>query len=129
MAEIISPYVFPILKHLMLSKKKYPYIGKRYTALSKEDVVAEICEEFGMDREEFFKKRSRSYKFVEPRKLYSYIRVFEMGAKKVHVGNEFNTDHSTIIHACKSYIDLFKTDVDYREKCERVLRKLGFIKN
>ena len=129
MSEIISPYVFPILKHATLSKKKYPYIGKKYITLSKEDVANEVCDEFGINKEDFFKKRSRSHKFVEPRKLYSYIRVFEMGAKRVHVGNEFGTDHSTIIHACKSYLDLFETDMDYKGKCEKVLRKLGFINN
>lgn len=129
MSEIISPYVFPILKHAALSRTKYPYIGKKYITLSKEDVANEICEEFGIDRETFYENKSRSHRFVEPRKLYSYIRVFEMGARRVHVGNEFGTDHSTVIHACRSYMDLFKTDLNYRNKCENVLRKLGFINN
>ena len=129
MSEIISAYVFPILKHTALSKTTYPYVGKKYLSLSKEDVANEICEEFGIDREDFFTKKSRTNKFVEPRKLYSYIRVFEMGARRVHVGEEFGTDHSTVIHACRTYMDLFKTDLNYRNKCEKVLRKLGFINN
>jgi len=74
MSEIISPYVFPILKHSSVNKKRHPFIKQRYTTLSKNDLVEEVCLEFKVDKNEF-----------EP---------------------------------------LFETDVDYREKCERVLRKL-----
>jgi chromosomal replication initiation ATPase DnaA len=48
-----------------------------------------------------------------------------MGAKLVQVADELcKYDHTTVIHACKTFEPLFETDVDYREKCERVLRKL-----
>jgi len=127
--EIISPYVFPILKLSTLSKKKYPYLNDKYLGISIDDVLEEICKEFEIGRDEFFANKCRKHKFVEPRKLYSYIRVFEMGAKKVDVAEEFKTDHSTIIHACRTYENLFKTNSLYRKRCEKVLRRLGLINN
>lgn len=124
--EKISPYVFPILKYIGLPKSTQLYINKRYIVISKDDVVSEICNVFDISKEEFFSRKCRKHRFVEPRKLYCYIRVFEMGAKKVDVGQEFGTHHTTVIHSCNTYKDLYETSLDYRSKCEAVLRKLGF---
>ena len=124
--EKISPYVFPILKYIGLPKSTKMYINKKYLIISKDDVVSEICNVFDITKEEFFDRKYRKRKFIDPRKLYCHIRVFEMGAKKVDVGRDFKTDHTTIIHACNTYTDLFDTSLDYRNKCEIVLRKLGF---
>lgn len=126
MPELISPYIFPILKHTALNKKTYPYIGKNYNGISQEDVVQEICLEFNVDREEFLTKRCRKAYLTDPRKLYCHIRVKRMGAKTVNVAQEIgNYDHTTVIHAHRTFEPLFETDTNYREKCERVLRKLG----
>jgi len=130
MAETISPYTFPILKHSALNKKKYPYVGEKYVSISATDVVDEVCKEFNIDREEFLTKRCRQARFTDPRKLYCHIRVKRMGAKLVHVANELcKYDHTTVIHCCNTFGPLFETDVNYREKCERVLRRLGLINN
>lgn len=126
MPEIISPYIFPILKHTALNKKKYPYIGQKYITISKEDVVQEVCLEFKLGREEFLTKKCRKPYLTDPRKLYCYIRVRKMGAKLVQVCDELcKYDHTTVIHSCKTFEPLFETDMNYREKCERVLRRLG----
>jgi chromosomal replication initiator protein len=125
MSEIISPYVFPILKHSSVNKKRHPFIKQRYTTLSKNDLVEEVCLEFKVDKNEFLTKKCRKPYLTDPRKLYCYIRVKKMGAKLVQVADELcKYDHTTVIHACKTFEPLFETDVDYREKCERVLRKL-----
>jgi chromosomal replication initiation ATPase DnaA len=130
MAEIISPYIFPILKHAALNKKKYPYIGEKYVSISQEDVVQEICDVFKIDRQEFLTKRCRKTYLTDPRKLYCYIRVRRMGAKLVHVCNELcKYDHTTVMHCCRTFEPLFQTDMNYKEKCERVLRRLGLINN
>ena len=124
--EKISPYVFPILKYIGLPKSTQLYINKKYLVVSKDDVVSEICNVFDITKEEFFDRKSRKHRLVDPRKLYCHIRVFEMGAKKVDVGRDLKTDHTTVIHACNTYRDLYETSLDYRNKCEIVLRKLGF---
>jgi chromosomal replication initiator protein len=78
-----------------------------------------------VDKNEFLTKKCRKPYLTDPRKLYYYIRVKKMGAKLVQVADELcKYDHTTVIHACKTFEPLFETDVDYREKCERVLRKL-----
>lgn len=126
----ISPYIFPILKHSKLSRKQHPYIGHKYLTVSKDDVIEEVCLEFNVDREEFLTKRCRKPYLTDPRKLYCYIRVRKMGAKLVQVCDELcKYDHTTIIHNCKTFEPLFETDMNYREKCERVLRRLGLITN
>ena len=130
MAETISPYTFPILKHSALNKKKYSYVGKDYMSISKDDVVSEICDVFQVDREEFLTRKCRKTYLTDPRKLYCHIRVRRMGAKLVHVSNELcNYDHTTVIHNCRTFDPLFKTDLNYKEKCEKVLRRLGLINN
>lgn len=130
MPEIISPYLFPILKHSALSKKKYPYVGEKYVSISKDDVVEEICDVFKLDRDEFLTKRCRKVYLTDPRKLYCHIRVRMMGAKLVNVAKEIGKhDHTTVMHSCNTFEPLFKTDMDYKEKCERVLRRLGLINN
>lgn len=128
--DIISPYSFPILKHSALNKKKYPYVGEKYVTISKEDVAEEICNVFQVNREEFLTKRCRKTYLTDPRKLYCHIRVKRMGAKLVQVADELcKYDHTSVIHNCNAFEPLFKTDMDYREKCERVLRRLGLIAN
>lgn len=128
--ELISPYSFPILKHSALNKKKYSYVGEKYITISKEDVVEDVCSVFKVDKEEFLTKRCRKTYLTDPRKLYCHIRVRRMGAKLVTVATEIGIyDHTTVLHSCKTFEPLFKTDMDYREKCEKVLRRLGLITN
>lgn len=128
--ELISPYSFPILKHSALNKKKYSYVGEKYITISKEDVVEEVCSVFKVDKEEFLTKRCRKTYLTDPRKLYCHIRVRRMGAKLVTVATEIGIyDHTNVLHSCKTFEPLFKTDMDYREKCEKVLRRLGLITN
>ena len=119
---MISPYVFPILKHALIDQKKYPYV-KGYAKLKKQDIIDAIAEEFEIPTT-FADVKTRRRDYSEPRKLLCKIMVFDMGMKKVDVAKEINGyDHSVVIYACTTFQNLYKVDEVYRAKCTRVLKK------
>jgi chromosomal replication initiation ATPase DnaA len=122
--EMIPAHVYPIIRHSLVNRNKYPYVrtGK---LPSKEDVIDVICKEFNTT-DEFTKLGCRKYKYVLCRKLFFKILVFELNYRKVEVGRQYNCDHTTVIHAVKTFHDVFDTDESFREKVMNVYNHLNF---
>jgi chromosomal replication initiation ATPase DnaA len=120
---MISPYVFPLLKHYLIDKKKHPYLTN-YRNFTPDELAETIIIEMNAPSD-FRNVKTRTRAYVEAKKIYCKICVFELNMVLNDVGNTIEGyDHSDVIHAHRSFDDLYGTDDIYRAKCDRVLRKL-----
>lgn len=121
---IISPYTYPILKHFMLDKEKYPYLvnNRNFTP---DDVANTIISEMNAPLD-FRQRKSRQRNYAEAKKIYCKICVFKLNMVLREVGDTIEGyDHSDVIHAHRSFDSLYQTDDMYKDKCNRVFRKLN----
>jgi hypothetical protein len=70
---IISPYIYPILKHFMLDKEKYPYLDN-HRNFTPDDVADVIIKEMGAPVD-FRNKKSRNRNYTEAKKIYCKIKL------------------------------------------------------
>jgi chromosomal replication initiator protein len=120
----ISPYVYPIIKHKMIPKSAI-FNQRVFTRFVKEDVINALITEFNAPLD-LLTAKSRKRAYVEPRKVYCKIAVFEMKRSKVEVGRDFpGYDHSIVIHACRTFDYLYKRDDVFRDKVDGVYARLG----
>jgi chromosomal replication initiation ATPase DnaA len=122
----MSPYVYPILKHDLMCRKKYPYI-KNYSRLKKETVIELVAKEFDV-LDDFVTIKTRKRTYVEPRKLLCYIFVKYMHMSKMNIAREIvGYDHSVVIYSYRTFVNLYGSDDVFKSKCDNVLRKLYLI--
>ncbi len=85
--------------------------GERNEEMRAEDIIAVVCEAFGISKNDILGKR-RNKEFVEPRQVCVYL-ITEMmsGLPLEKVGQIVGgRDHSTIIHSRDKIAELIKTD-------------------
>lgn len=121
---IISPYVYPFLKHYMIDKEKHPYLVN-YRNFTPDDVADTIIKEMNAPSD-FRERKSRQRNYAEAKKVYCKICIFQLNMVLREVGDTIEGyDHSDVIHAHRSFDSLYQTDDAYRDKCNRVFRKLN----
>jgi len=121
---IISPYIYPILKHFMIDKEKHPYLVN-YRNFTPDDVADVIVREMNAPVD-FRITKSRKRDYAEAKKLYCKICVFNLKMRLREVGDTIHGyDHSDVIHAHRTFDVLYQTDDLYMNKCNRVLRRLN----
>lgn len=121
---IISPYIYPILKHYMIDKEKHPYLVN-YRNFTSDDVADVIISEMNAPAD-FRQKKSRQRDYAEAKKIYCKICIFKLGMRLRDVGDSiYGYDHSDVIHAHRTFDMLYQTDDVYMNKCNRVFRKLN----
>ena len=121
---MISPYTYPILKHFMLDKEKYPYLDN-YRNFTPDDVADVIIKEMNAPVD-FRNKKSRQRNYAEAKKIYCKICVFKLNMMLREVGDTIEGyDHTDVIHAHRSFDNLYSTDDMYMNKCNKVLRRLN----
>lgn len=121
---MISPYVYPILKHYMLDKEKHPYLVN-YRNFTPDDVADVIIKEISAPSD-FRQVKSRKRDYAEAKKIYCKICVFNLNMMLREVGNTIEGyDHSDVIHAHRSFDVLYQTDDIFMNKCNRVFRRLN----
>ena len=124
----ISPYVFPMLKHKFIPREviRQMRVSSRF---KQEDLLIALKHEFDIPLD-FLTRKTRKRVYNEPRKVYCKISVFEMQKQKVDVAKEIEGyDHTVVIHACKTFDDLYKQDTLFKEKVDGVYSRLGIPNN
>ena len=123
---IISPYIYPILKHFMIDKEKHPYLVN-YRNFTPDDLADVMIREMGAPAD-FRTAKSRKRNYAEAKKIYCKICVFRLNMVLREVGDTIEGyDHSDVIHAHRSFDNLYSTDEIYKAKCDKVLNRLGII--
>ena len=121
---MISPYIYPILKHFMIDKEKHPYLTN-YRNFTPDDVADVIIKEISAPAD-FRQKKSRKRDYAEAKKIYCKICVFNLNMMLREVGNTIEGyDHSDVIHAHRSFDMLYQTDDIFMNKCNRVFGRLN----
>lgn len=122
--QLISPYVFPICQPETLDVSKYPYIRK-YKRITAEDVVDAISIEHEVTRD-FATAKGRQRRLVDSRKALTYILYTYLNWTLVEIASYIgNKDHTTAIHNREGFRSLYYTDESYRERADRVFKRLA----
>lgn len=122
--NIISPYVYPIIKHWMLDKKKYPYL-ENYRRFTAEDVKEAIILEANAPKD-FLDIKCRKRPYADAKKIYCKICWTELGMGTVQIAKTIcQYDHSDVIHSKRAYDNCYASDILFRNNCDRVKKRLG----
>ena len=83
-----------------------------------------ISDAFGVDVCEL-RSKSRDRNHVEARHFAMYYRNMYMREPTTQIGQRYNRDHSTVIHARKTVQDLILFDKLFKVKAEAAIRQLN----
>ena len=88
-----------------------------------ENICEVVCTGEGVTLDEI-KTGCRNSEYNYPRQLIMYLaRELKVGSFAV-IGKEFNRDHATVLHACKSIQNYYTTDEAKRCKIKEYIEKL-----
>lgn len=122
--EKISPYVFPILKHWLLDKAQYPYLG-RHSRFTPDDVREAILLETNAPID-FLTAKSRKRPYADAKKIYCKICTTELRIGVVELAKHIRGyAHYDVLHARRAYDKLYSTDQTFFTNCNRIRRRLG----
>ena len=104
---------------------KEEFYRKKYTSATSDDVIQAIVEEYQVDPE-FVVSKSRDRRFIDSRAALCYILYSYLNWTLVEIGKLVGgKDHTTIIHNRECFRKLYYSDEAYKERADRVLRKLA----
>ena len=92
--------------------------------MNKDYIVETIAEEYELSKDFPFVVRRKRI-ITEARQILSYICVFELQMRKTEVGKWLNQDHTTVIHSCKKFRELYAGCNKFKEKVDSIYRKLN----
>jgi len=128
--NLISPYVFPGIKHNQLPN----YIRHKMNKFVMRD-PEDITEGFIMDVVSGVSKidgkdiasPSRSISIVDARRIYIFNVKRYLKKSYVYIGKTLsNRDHTTIIFSIKKYHDLYKNEEPFKRMADKVTQLIEF---
>lgn len=122
--ELISPYIYPILKRVLLDREKYMYLRKIST-FTEEDVREAISRQLGVTKD-FLEIKNRTIEYADAKKIYCKICADYLGMKSVTVAKHIKSyDHTLVLYSKKKFDHLYPTNQYFKEKADKVLALLG----
>ena len=104
---------------------KEQFYRRKSTSASSDDVIRAIVEEYQVDPE-FVVSKSRDRRFIDSRAALCYILYSYLNWTLVEIGKLVGgRDHTTVMHNRECFRKLYYSDEAYRERADRVLRKLA----
>ena len=92
--------------------------------LTHNDVIQAIMDEYNVT-DEFLLTKSRSRRNVDPRMILCYIMTVKLGWSLVETGALLGgRDHTTVIHGRETFRQLYYNDEVYKERADRVFKRL-----
>lgn len=93
--------------------------------LSIDHIQEVICDHFGIETE-VVRSKTRKRNVVQARQLSMFFSKNLTNSSLTKIGKYFGgRDHSTVIHACQTVLDLMETDRTFRKDVENLQRKLN----
>lgn len=115
----ISPYVYVGLKRTNISHSSPEIIFDR--------LLREVSTDFNMSGEQLLSRR-RWRDCIYARQIMSYILRIHYRMKVTSIGALMGKrDHSTILHSTKQHYNDYECSAEYREICDRILKKMGVL--
>lgn len=98
--------------------------AKRCENVTLDDIASVTCEYFHLSVDKI-KKRTRETNIRLPRQIISYIgQVYATGITVTMIGNYFNQDHTTHVHAKRAIGTLYKNNENIRTAIDSICYKL-----
>jgi hypothetical protein len=72
-----------------------------YNEVDLEDILNAVCEVWRVPKEELINNKTRFEQFVVPRFAFYAVGRILTGSSFQALGDTFNQDHATVIHACR----------------------------
>jgi hypothetical protein len=92
--------------------------------LTYKDVIQAIIDEYDVT-DEFMASLSRARRNVDPRMIFCYIMNIKLSWSLVEIGQLLGgRDHTTVIHGRETFRRLYHNEEPYRERADRVFKKL-----
>ena len=115
----ISPYVYVGLQNTNITHSCPEILFDRLLQM--------VSTDFNMSCEQLLSRR-RWRDCIYARQIMSYILRIHYRMKVTSIGRLMgNRDHSTILHSTKQHYNDYECSAEYREICDRILRKLGVL--
>lgn len=92
-----------------------------------EDIQKVVAEEYGITVEEL-KSKQRKERLVFPRHIAIYIAHELTDMSWTDIGEAFNKDHSTTIHACEKIKTMVANDPYFAETVNKIINKIKTMK-
>jgi chromosomal replication initiator protein len=89
-----------------------------------ERIATIVCEHFSVSQSDLYSRR-RSRHIAVPRQLAMYLCRIHLGTSYPRIGELFERDHSTAIHAISTTEGRLQHDTAFREMLDRIERALG----
>jgi len=104
---------------------KEQFYRRKCTSATSDDVIQAIVEEYQVDPE-FVVSKSRDRRFIDSRAALCYILYSYLNWTLVEIGKLLGgRDHTTVMHNRECFRRLYYSDEAYKERADRVLRKLA----
>ena len=97
--------------------------AERAPAVTFEAITAAVCEHFAL-RPDDLQSRRRSRHIATPRQVAMYLCRRLMNASLPRIGNLFQRDHTTVMHALKATEQRIKSDLALQETVTQLERSL-----
>ena len=93
-----------------------------------DDIQKVVAEEYGITIEDL-RSKQRKERLVFPRHIAIYLAHELTDLSWTDIGNAFNKDHSTTIHACEKIKSMVSTDPYFAETINRIINKIKTMKD
>ena len=103
-------------------KRKHPIKDQARNYLL-SDYVNTIIDETGIDIRVYSRKKNQQ----DLQKIFCKYARWNLGYSSTMIANYLSRDHATVLHACKKYDDLYKTDDDFKKLADHLTGRFNTI--
>ena len=87
--------------------------------VTEDKIVEAICNKFNIKRDDLFGKK-RNKEIVEPRQYCMYLMWRKLNIPISNIGDRFNRDHTTVIHARDKVIELMRENPEIKKMIDEL---------
>ena len=106
----------------------YAYVGVvdiKRREITVDSIVNDVCQEYGVNFLDLITP-CRKRELIEPRHVIMYVlKTFKLLSFE-QIGQLFNRDHSTVVHARKAVENQRFADKNYEIRIVKLIQKIGY---
>ncbi len=91
--------------------------------INAEDIQKKVAERYHVKLADL-RGKSRKKEIVMPRQIAMYLCRDLLSISLVSLANEFNRDHTTVMHGHDKIKDLMEEDQDFRQEIEEIIKEI-----
>jgi chromosomal replication initiation ATPase DnaA len=128
--KLISPYVFPGIKHNQLPNdirhKMNKFVMRAPEDITEDFIMGVVSGVSKIDAKDIASP-NRSIRIVDARRIYIFNVKRYLKKSYVYIGKSLsNRDHTTITFSIKKYHDLYKNEEPFKRMADKVTQLIEF---